>query len=328
VFLNGTKLVPTTDFTATSGTEIVLGTAASSGSNICIVGYGTFSLANFSVGDANDVDLSGISNGDALLYNSTSGNFEAGPVDALPSQSGNSGKYLTTDGSTASWGTVDLSSKVAKSGDTMTGELTVAKTSDGGITIDNVNASGGRPRLTLKDNQTSGATFQIVSGWDNPADFDIIHSGVASRFRIDGGGRVTMPYQPAFYTKVEIPSGSPGDVRGKGTPITNTGSHFNGASGRFTAPIAGRYYFALDLSPGNNTTQSNYFYFYFQKNGSDISDYHLSMSETVGNNSYDNIGGSMILDLSAGDFVGARFAHHGSWNGDIAYGNFCGYLIG
>jgi hypothetical protein len=45
VFLNGTKLVPTTDFTATSGTEIVLGTAASSGSNICIVGYGTFSLA-------------------------------------------------------------------------------------------------------------------------------------------------------------------------------------------------------------------------------------------------------------------------------------------
>jgi hypothetical protein len=82
VFLNGTKLVPTTDFTATSGTEIVLGTAASSGSNVCIVGYGTFSLANFSVGDANDVDLSGISDGDALLYNSTSGNFEAGPITA------------------------------------------------------------------------------------------------------------------------------------------------------------------------------------------------------------------------------------------------------
>jgi len=82
VFLNGTKLVPTTDFTATSGTEIVLGTAASSGSNICIVGYGTFSLANFSVGDANDVDLSGISDGEFLVYNSTSGNFEAGTVTA------------------------------------------------------------------------------------------------------------------------------------------------------------------------------------------------------------------------------------------------------
>jgi len=42
---------------------------------------------------------------------------------AVPSQSGQSGKYLTTDGTTASWATVDLSSKVAKSGDTMTGTL-------------------------------------------------------------------------------------------------------------------------------------------------------------------------------------------------------------
>ena len=30
-------------------------------------------------------------------------------IDALPSQSGNTGKYLTTDGSSASWGTLDLS---------------------------------------------------------------------------------------------------------------------------------------------------------------------------------------------------------------------------
>ena len=30
-------------------------------------------------------------------------------IDALPSQSGNAGKYLTTSGSVASWGTLDLS---------------------------------------------------------------------------------------------------------------------------------------------------------------------------------------------------------------------------
>jgi len=47
---------------------------------------------------------------------------------AVPSQTGQSGKYLTTDGSTASWGTVDLSSKVAKSGDTMTGDLSFGDT--------------------------------------------------------------------------------------------------------------------------------------------------------------------------------------------------------
>jgi len=45
VWLNGAKLVPTTDFTATSGTQIVLTSAASAGANVCIVGYGTFSLS-------------------------------------------------------------------------------------------------------------------------------------------------------------------------------------------------------------------------------------------------------------------------------------------
>lgn len=33
-------------------------------------------------------------------------------IDALPSQSGNTGKYLTTDGSSTSWSTIDLSSKL------------------------------------------------------------------------------------------------------------------------------------------------------------------------------------------------------------------------
>jgi hypothetical protein len=32
--------------------------------------------------------------------------------DSLPTQSGNTGKYLTTDGTAASWGTIDLSSKL------------------------------------------------------------------------------------------------------------------------------------------------------------------------------------------------------------------------
>jgi hypothetical protein len=76
VYLNGIKLKPTTDFTATNGTSIVLASAASAGDELAIVGFGTFELANFSVGDANDVDLSTIADGDGLIYSSTSGNFE------------------------------------------------------------------------------------------------------------------------------------------------------------------------------------------------------------------------------------------------------------
>lgn len=42
---------------------------------------------------------------------------------AVPVQTGNSGKFLTTDGTNASWGAVDLASRVDKTGDTMTGTL-------------------------------------------------------------------------------------------------------------------------------------------------------------------------------------------------------------
>lgn len=48
-------------------------------------------------------------------------------VDALPSQTGQSGKFLTTDGTDASWEDgPDISGKLDKSGGTMTGALTLS----------------------------------------------------------------------------------------------------------------------------------------------------------------------------------------------------------
>jgi hypothetical protein len=47
--------------------------------------------------------------GQVLKVNAGATALEWGTIDALPSQSGNNGKYLTTNGSTASWGTLDLS---------------------------------------------------------------------------------------------------------------------------------------------------------------------------------------------------------------------------
>ncbi len=48
--------------------------------------------------------------GQGLVYESSTGLWKNQNVDALPSQTGNSGKYLTTNGTVASWGTIDLSS--------------------------------------------------------------------------------------------------------------------------------------------------------------------------------------------------------------------------
>ena len=45
VYLNGVKLAPS-DFTASSGSTIVLGSAASTGDTVAVVGYGTFQLSS------------------------------------------------------------------------------------------------------------------------------------------------------------------------------------------------------------------------------------------------------------------------------------------
>ena len=107
VYLNGIKLDPDNDFTATNGTSVTLSSAAATGDIVDMVGYGTFELADFSVGAANDVDLTGLADDQILRYNSTSGNFEAEDLPTgIPDQSTHSGKFLTTDGSSASWATV------------------------------------------------------------------------------------------------------------------------------------------------------------------------------------------------------------------------------
>ena len=183
VYLNGIKIIRTTDFLDTDGTNIVLVNGATAGDEVSIVAYGTFLLSNhYSAGDTDllladkqDTLVSGTSiktvGGSSLLgsgnipvptnvsdltndsgYVTSSGNTVIGTdgdintsgstiidnlymtdgvitshgtrvltasdlsaytqsqvntlinnIDALPSQTGNAGKLLGTDGTTASW---------------------------------------------------------------------------------------------------------------------------------------------------------------------------------------------------------------------------------
>lgn len=60
----------------------------------------------YELDELHDVLISSPSNGQALTYESSTGLWKNTSVDSLPSQTGNSGKYLTTDGTIASWGTI------------------------------------------------------------------------------------------------------------------------------------------------------------------------------------------------------------------------------
>jgi hypothetical protein len=115
VFLNGVKLVNGTDFTATNGTSIVLTTGATVSDILEVIAYGTFELSNFNIDAANDVTKVGITNGQFLQYNATSGVFEPATVatdlqaDTSPQLGGNldlNGNNITGTGNINNTGTI------------------------------------------------------------------------------------------------------------------------------------------------------------------------------------------------------------------------------
>ncbi len=125
VYLNGVLLVRGTDYTASNGTSITSLAALSAGDILEIITFTAFDLATAidkalfdAKGDilvATAADTPGKltvgTNGYYLKADSsTATGLVWSAVDALPSQTGNSGKYLTTNGTAASWATVDTQS--------------------------------------------------------------------------------------------------------------------------------------------------------------------------------------------------------------------------
>jgi hypothetical protein len=148
-------------------------------------------------------------------------------------------------------------------------------------------------------------------------------SATAERMRIDSSGRVTMPYQPAFRAFTgTVFTGS--TVVVFDTTQFNTGNHYSTSTGRFTAPIAGRYFFTFYILSAAGYTGS--FWGGIRRNGTSI-----AFAEIDWPGNFRTIATSTVVELAAGDYIDVLLAQGSNYAGGGTYGEwnaFSGYLIG
>ena len=180
--------------------------------------------------------------------------------------------------------------------------------------------------------------------------FDNAASGTAGnditwseRMRIDSDGAVTKPNQPAFFVGT---TNNIDNVTGDGTAYTvlfpteqfDTGGDYDTSTGKFTAPVAGKYQFnsvlwvggltsshtAVDLTLVTDTTRSAVQLVY-------LNPYAIASGTDA------TVGGSCIIDMDAGDYAYIRYTVHngtkvcdvrGSGAASAPRSHFSGFLVG
>jgi hypothetical protein len=148
-------------------------------------------------------------------------------------------------------------------------------------------------------------------------------TNATERMRIDSSGRVTTPYQPAFFV---FPSASStATTIPFNTAVFNIGSYFNTSTYTFTAPVAGIYWFNLILAYDTGTVPTLVTLY---RNGGRERDMFEANTWNV-NTEYHS---STIIYLNTNDTVFAYNNGNGNIQGGALsgqyYSAFQGYLIG
>lgn len=180
----------------------------------------------------------------------------------------------------------------------------------------------------------AGRNFEIQSTTSVEASYPnsfIVYDRSASAYRmaIDSSGRVLMPYQPCFQASGNQSTTYSSQVVPFNVSLTNNGSHYSTSTYRFTAPVAGYYFFTLHaiLGPDPNGTALAH----IRRNGSIIATIHRNT--TAASSAWEQGACSAIVYLNVSDyadcFVGTGTIYCGSnVSGGDVYSAFNGHLIG
>ena len=204
-----------------------------------------------------------------------------------------------------------------------------------------VTSTSGNPGMITAASVDSGCSVGLYSGVSSADNPSIVYqktlrfgstsglgiSGYTDRVTIDSSGRVTMPYQPAF--RVEYTGGAAypnGGVIVWNTVIFNDGNGYSNSTGRFTAPVTGRYLFSVSLLAGGTT--SVYGLFNFQVNGVQVSPANGAAYQMYITSANDKtLTASPIIKMNAGDWLAVSIISPHNNFYPSGYNNFSGILL-
>lgn len=315
VYLNGVRL-DQTDYTASSGSSIVLASAAALNDELNIVAFGTFSVASI-----NGVDIiNGTVSANKLAAGAAVSNIGYTPVNkAGDVMTGNLG---IGSGTLSSWGSA---MDVLEFDATSLYSYTNSTHRDVGI-VDNAYWDGtdwkyklsttGFSALFLQSNPTSPKLVLRTAG-AGTAGATIAYNDV---LLVDTAGRLTKPYQPSFSARgngSEPPTN--GNLVGFSTIQHNIGGHYSTSTKRFTAPIAGRYFF---YTQAMGDYSNNRIMLRLRINGTD------TVFGSASASLYGDVKISAIFELAANDYVDVLAASGFFYTGQSYEQWFAGYLLG
>ena len=126
--------------------------------------------------------------------------------------------------------------------------------------------------------------------------------------RINTNGAVTKPYHPAFAARlgsnVDITQNTSTDLVFSVQEFDNSSS-YNTSNGRFTAPVAGKYYFGVQIYAGFDGAGVRVMHAHFRVNGTSVAqtDMFGGASNHGGSMYHPTAVGHMFRELNANDYV-------------------------
>ena len=226
---------------------------------------------------------------------------------------------------------------VNATGDTMSGDLVVSKTTTPTIQIKDGQASGTRVsgKLHIGEAATLGVTIENSTTSYNDNCAMVFKTSPAAgtlteRMRIDSSGRVTKPYQPFIIctgSSSSVASYSAGAVithwNNQVTPVGITRS-----GGRFTVPVAGKYQFNSNLY--SYVSSAGHYRTNLMLNGSQYALAQLEITTAgIVASPYDTtLNFSLILNLAANDYVELKVDGAQDYYAGSVHNNLSMFLLG